>query len=229
MRIPFSEHPGRHERHLRRKLDNPLFPQPVTNPSDDDLLEVQRLDHEELIEFLGALRVAVQSAVELKPNEESQVILNLKEELDRLYETSAGLADEQSGNQAAIRQLIAVIMKTVWAAATDDQALAELEQESSARSAHFALLAESLVADLLHPQSPIGEDELVPTLLSESETAVAAALQLFDAEQLLQMVAQAHTLVDSLDSHATCKPAAQLRLQQMQAALQALQGEVAVN
>jgi hypothetical protein len=229
MRIPFSEHPGRHERHFRRKLDNPLFPQPLVNPSDDDLLEAQRLDHEELIDFLGQLRETVQRAVELKPNEESQVILDLKENLDRLYETAAGLPDDQSGNQAAIRQLIAVIMKTVWAAATDDQALAELEQETNARTAHFALLAEPLVADLLHPQSPVGEDELVPTLLSESESALAAALQLFDTDQLTLMVGQAHDLLDAIDPHFTRKPAAQLRLQQMEAALQGRQGDVAVN
>ena len=229
MRIPFSEQPGRHERHFRRKLDNPLFPQPVVNPGDDDLLEVQRLDHEELIDFLGELRETVQRAVELKPNEESQVILDLKERLDRLYETAAGLADDQSGNQAAIRQLIAVIMKTVWAAATDDQALSELEQETAARTAHFALLSESLVADLLHPHSPVGEEELVPTLLSESESAVAAALQLFDEDQLALMIGQAHALLDAIDPHFTKKPAAQLRLKQMEAALLGLQGEMAIN
>lgn len=229
MRIPFSEQPGRHERHFRRKLDNRLFPEPVRDPADDDLLDVQRRDHEELITFLTELRETVQQAVELKPNEESQRILNLKEKLDRLYETSAGLCDDQSGNQAAIRQLIAVIMKTVWAAAADPLAEQELQQETAARAAHFELLREPLVADLLHPASSIGEDELVPTLLSESESAVAAALQLFDEDQLALMVGQAHALLDQVDPHFTKRPTAQLRLKQMEAALAALQPERAVN
>jgi len=229
MRIPFSEQPGRHERHFRRRLDNPLFPRPLIDPRDDDLLEAQRLDHEELLAFITELRETVQRAVELKPNEESQIILDLKERLDRLYETSAGLCDEQSGNQAAIRQLIAVIMKTVWASATDAQAESELEQETSARSSHFELLREPLVADLLHPESPIAEDELVPTLLCESESAVAAALQLFDEDQLSLMVGEAYELLDRLDPHFTHRPAAQLRLKQMETALQALQTKLAVN
>jgi hypothetical protein len=229
MRIPFSERPGRHERHFKRKLDNKLFPKPVVAPTDDDLLEAQRLDHEELLGFITELREAVQQAVELKPNEESQVILDLKERLDRLYETSAGLPDEQSGNQEAIRQLIAVIMKTVWAAATDPQAEQELQQESAARAAHFALLEQPLVADLLHPESPIGEGELIPTLLSESEEAVAAALQLFDPDQLALMVGEAHALLDAMDPHFTKVPTAQLRLKQMEEALAAMQGMQAIN
>ncbi len=229
MRIPFSEQPGRQERHFRRKLDNELFPQPIRNPQDDDLLEVQRVDHEELIGFLTDLRETVQQAVALKPNEESQVILDLKERLDKLYEQSAGLADEQSGNQEAIRQLIAVIMKTLWAAATDPQAESELQQETTARATHFELLREPLVADLLHPASPIGEGELVPTLLSESEAAVAAAVTLFDEDQLALLIGQAHALLDEKDPHATRYPKAPLRLKQMEAALAALQPAHAVN
>lgn len=229
MRIPFSEQPGRHERHFRRKLDNDLFPQPVHNPEDDDLLDAQRLDHEELIGFLTDLRETVQQAVALKPNEESQVILDLKERLDKLYEASAGLADEQSGNQEAIRQLIAVIMKTLWASATDPQAESELQQETTARATHFELLREPLVADLLHPQSPIGEDELVPTLLSESESAVAAAVTLFDDDQLTLLIGQAHALLDQKDPHATRYPKAPLRLKQMEAALAERQPQHAIN
>jgi hypothetical protein len=229
MRIPFSELPGRHERHFRRKLDNDLFGAPIRDPQDDDLLEAQRRDHEELLAFIGELRETVQQAVELKPNEESQVILDLKERLDRLYESSAGLCDDHSGNQTAIRQLIAVIMKTVWAAANDIQAEQELEQETAARAAHFELLREPLVADLLHPHSAIGEGELVPTLLSESESAVAAVLALFDADQLALLVSEARQLLKRKDADGSLFPAARQRLLQMETALAALQPAQAMN
>lgn len=229
MRIPFSEQPGRHERHFKRKLNNELFPEPIRDPSDEDLLEVQRLDHEELINFLTDLRETVQQAVALKANEESQTILDLKERLDKLYEASSGLADEQTGNQEAIRQLIAVIMKTLWAAATDPQAESELEQETTARATHFELLREPLVADLLHPQSAVKENELVPTLLSESESAVAAAVALFDEDQLTLLIGEAYTTLDKKDPHATRVPKAPLRLKQMEAALNALRPNQAIN
>lgn len=192
MNTPFSERPGRHERHYRRRLANPLFPAGPDGVDAETLLEMQRLDHEELLQFLAELRRTVQQAVDLKPNEGSEVILSLKERLDRLYEQSAGLAEDHSGNQAAISQLIEVVMRNVeGGAAGDPQAIGELAQERDARRLHFQLLRQPLVADLLHPQSTIGEDELVPSLLSADSDALTAALQLFDLEQLSQLHAEA--------------------------------------
>ncbi len=199
MPVSFSQLPGRHERHYRRKIANPLFADAPAQPDDEVLLEMQRLDHEELLAFLGELRQTVQHAVELKPNEGSEVVLGLKERLDRLYEASSGLADDHIGNRAAIRQLLEVIMRNVErGAAGDPQALDELAQERAARAAHFALLEWPLVADLLHPDSVIAADELVPTLLSASPDELAAALELFDREQLSELFAAAERRLTAL-------------------------------
>lgn len=192
MAIPFSERPGRHERHYRRRLDNPLFGDRTAVRMDEELLEVQRLDHEELMAFLAELRQTVQRAMQLAPNEGSEVVLGLKEHLDRLYEQSAGLAEDQRGNQAAIGELIEVIMRNVErGAAGDPQAIDELAQERRARAAHFELLRHPLVADLLHPDSTIQTDELAPSLLSSEPQALAAALELFDRDQLSALFASA--------------------------------------
>lgn len=200
MAIPFSELPGRHERHYRRRCQNPLFPRPMDR-TDEDLLEAQRLDHEELLEFIRDLRGAVESAVNLKPNEESQVLLDLKGRLERLYEQAHCMADEQENNKAAIRQLIDVIMKTISAAASGDDTLAvgELQQEAAARDLHFALLNQPLVADLLHPESLIEEDELVPALLGSSEQELVSVLGLFDAEQQALLFQNANRLLEAKD------------------------------
>lgn len=192
MTIPYSERPGRHERHYRRRVNNPLFGAGAAVRDDEALLETQRLDHEELLGFVGELRATVQQAVELKANEDSEVVLALKERLDRLYEQSAGLADDHDGNRSAIADLVEVIMRNVERnAAGDAHAVAELAQEREARAAHFQLLESPLVADLLHPQSVIAADELAPTLLSSSEVDLSAALQLFDLAQLDQLYADA--------------------------------------
>lgn len=200
-KAPFSNKPGRHERHLLRKLDNPLFPRPVIDPADEEILEVQRLDHEELLAFITELRQLVQQAIELKPNEESQVILDLKADLDKSYEKACTMADEQEGNKQAIHQLINVIMRTIRVnAAGDPQAEQQLNEEEQARALHFALLEQPIVPDLLDPDTLIREDELVPCLLSESKEGLAAALELFDEEQRTQLVAQAEQLVEAMDS-----------------------------
>ncbi len=195
-RVPYSQLPGRHERHFRRRLNNALMPRPLQGHTDDELLEVQRQDHEELVAFIEQLKLLIVQAIELPANADSETVLAIKEQLDKAYETSAGLADEQTANQAAIADLINVIMQVVQRHAQGDSLAAEeLAQEQAARRAHFELLKQPLVADILHPDSLIGADELLPVLLTESEEAFTAALELFDASQLGELIAQAGTLL----------------------------------
>lgn len=217
-KVPFSQSPGRHERHFRRKVENPLFPRPIMEVTNEDLLEVQRLDHEELLKFVTSLRDLVQRAVDLKPNVESQVILDLKADLDKIYEQACTAADDQSGNKDAIRQLLAIVMVTVRsAAAGDPMAEQQLEEEEQARTTHFRLLEYPVIADLLDPDSRIEEDELIAVLLSEEEKDLNAALELFDDEQLAALVGEGNSLLSTMDSPPI---SAVERLAQIEAVLQ---------
>jgi hypothetical protein len=185
MTLIFSQRPGRNERHLRRKHNNPLFPESERSITPDELLEAQRLDHEELVEFIVGFRELVQKAVNLKNNEEADVILDIKEQLDMAYEKASGLADEQSETKEAINKLTQIIMNSIRSNAAGDRiALDELRQEQEARTTHYSLLQNPIVADLLHPESPILESDLAATLLSESPEGLEAALELFDDAQL---------------------------------------------
>jgi len=203
MHLKFSQRPGRRERQLIRKRDNPLFPEAQRHPGSSELNEAQRLDHEELEAFIGRFHTLVHEAVDLQPNVGSEVILDLKERLDQAYEQSAGLADDQSETQAAIARLLDIIMAAVRNGASGDPAaLMEIEQETQARSAHFELLTFPLVADLLDPDSPIAEDELAATLLSASEQEQLAVLTLFDPAQREQLAAHAQTLLEAVGDNA---------------------------
>jgi hypothetical protein len=192
MNLLFSERPGRHERHLLRKFNNPLFPETARHVTQQQLNDAQRLDHEELVDYIGELRSLVGEAVSLGPHEQSDVILGLKERLDQAYESACRLADDQTPNKEAIRKLVDVIMKSVWKGAGNDTlAHQELEQEEIAREAHYELLESALVADLLDPQSMIAQDELLVTLLSAEQADYEAALTLFDAAQLTALFSEA--------------------------------------
>jgi len=200
MSIPFSELPGRHERHYKRRLDNPLFREPATL-NDAELLDAQRQDHEELLAFITELRATVERALNLKSNEESDVILKLKEDLERLYETSAGLADEQGANQQALSQLLNAVMNTIRSNTTGDSlAEQEMAMEQQARQMHFELLQHALVADLLHPVTLIAPDQLVPTLLSSPTEQVKAVMVVFDPEQLSMIAKEAEALIQQVET-----------------------------
>ncbi len=220
MSLIFSQFPGRHERHLLRKLDNPLFPAAEQNISETKLQQAQRLDHEELVEFITEFRTLIHTAINLKSNEGSEVILDIKERLDKAYEQASGLADDQSTTKTALHKLVQVVMSAVKSGAKDDMhALTELEQEEQARAAHFELLEHPVVADILWPDSPITETELLPTLLSETEAGLRASLQLFDSAQLTVLCEKAHHLLQLVDAEGEVPERARQRLREMETRL----------
>lgn len=197
MPLRFSTFPGKRERHLLRKQDNPLFPEPERHITPAQLEEAQRLDHEELVEFISAFRALVYEATRLPDNAESTQILSIKERLDQTYEQAARMADNQHEIQQGVEKLVAVVMQAVRRGAGNDTvALQELADEEAARTAHYALLAYPLVADLLDPDSVIQEHELLPSLLSASAEELQAACSLFDHEQLTALESAGQQLLE---------------------------------
>lgn len=226
MKPSFSPRPGAHERQLIRCADNPLFPPARRHVIQVEVNRAQRLDADEAVAFQSDFRALVQRAVELSPQEDSEVILRLKEELDRAYERCCGLAGDPAEIKAALRKLLEIVMRAVWrGAGADAAAQVNLREEEAARAAHFQLLEQPLIADLIRPDSPIEADELVPTLLSESESAVSAALELFDADQLTLMCQDARTRLADLPPDAPALETARARLRLMERRLAGLQGD----
>jgi hypothetical protein len=111
--------------------------------------------------------------------------------------------------KAAIDKLIQVIMQAVrQGAANDPVALGKLDDEDAARRMHQALHAHPLIVDLLLPDSPIEEAELLPTLLSESAEVVQATLSLFEAEQLRLLYETGKNHLEELQRQGQNLPAA---------------------
>lgn len=194
-----SENPGSHERHLLRRSNKLLFQTKQSIVDDDSLMEAQKKDHEEIVQFHEIFNRSLNDTIKLDANVESDVILELKDRLERLYEQAFRIGDDQSEIKEAIRKLLAVIMASVRkGAGSDAQAHQELDQEEAARQAHFQLLESSLVADLLDPNSVIDEDDLLPTLLSATKDELAKVLQLFDESQLIVIVESGDVLLRGL-------------------------------
>lgn len=194
--LRFSTFPGKRERHLLRKQHNPLFPQAERRITESQLEEAQRLDHEELEAFISGFRSLVHEAIQLPDSADSELILSIKERLDQTYEQAARMADDQREIREGIEKLVAVVMQAVRKGAGNDPvALQELADEEAARTAHYALLAYPLVADLLDPESPIEERDLLPSLLSASTEALQAACSLFDQAQLDALAESGNTLL----------------------------------
>ncbi|MBU1190209.1 MAG: hypothetical protein KKE76_00720 [Gammaproteobacteria bacterium] len=206
MKLSFSPYPGAHERQLIRRANNPLFPRDKQHVLQVEINLAQRHDADEALAFQEDFRALVQRAIDLSPQEDSEVILKLKEDLDQGYERCCGLAGDTEQLKSALKKLLGIVMQAVWRGAADDVAAhSNLREEEIARETHFQLLEQPLIADLIRPGSLIEADELVPTLLSESEAAVTAALGIFDTNQLAEICEEGRNLLQSLDKSSECE------------------------
>lgn len=200
MIIQPSDNPGAHERHLVRRNNNILFGDAKISIDQENMIEAQQQDHEQLLAFHEEFQEVLSDSVQLKPNVDSDVVLKLKDRLEKLYEQASVIADDQTESKSALKQLLEIVMSAIRVGAgTDEQAHQELNQEEQAREAHFTLLESHLVADLLDPNSPVHKDELVPTLLSSDKDQLASALQIFDEDQLTLIIQDSSNHLSNLD------------------------------
>lgn len=207
MNITFSAQPGSHERQLKTRYNNPLFRAERQTISLIDLADAQAKDAKESDQFRQDFADTFASAADLGNHVGSEVILGLKEKCDALYEQACGLGGDFSTEKDSLKKFLDVLMAAVvQGAAGDDYALDELAQESTARDIHFRLLTAPVVADLLKPDTPIGNDELIPTLLSQSVGDITLAVELFDEEQRIELHREAESLINELQQSGITLP-----------------------
>jgi len=196
MTLPFSDLPGSRERQLQRQYNNFLFPEQLRTVTEQELKKAQGEDLAQLSEFSQDFQTLFDSASQLAENVQSDVILKLKEDADRLYELAAYLPGNNRSAQDSLVKLIAVIMQAVKHGAGDDpKALSELEQETQARAMHTELMNVPLVVDMLNPEALIDPDNLAATMLSAKPEELEAGLQLFEIDQITQLYNDAETLM----------------------------------
>lgn len=205
---------GMYERHLRRKDRNPLFGVPAPQFPPEAYAEARRLDNEEMRRFQTDMARVIQQAINLDANVESEVVLELRANLDQLYARCSGLGGNCGEHKQALRRLIDVVMNAVWQAAADDpMARMELEQEELARQQHFCLMEYPLISDLMRPDTPISQEELLPTLLQAEEDELEAVLWMFELEQLQAIRKDAEALLGQRLAEGVTLPEAWANLQ----------------
>ncbi len=208
--------PGAFVRHLLRRRDNPLFPAERRQVSEEEMSAAGEADHRAAADFNQRLQALLEETVALKPNEESELLLDLKGRLDHAYTLACSLEGDREPAKQALARLIELIMGALQRAAEGDaQAQDELGQEAEARQAHQRLLNYPLPADLMLADSPIGDDELLPTLLSSDAFELEAALWLFEPQQLQALHAEGETLLEHLGSEGLDTSEAAARLAQI--------------
>jgi len=214
MTLRFSALPGSRERQLKRQYDNPLFSEQQRAISAEQLVKVQNEELAALQVFSKDFQKLFDSASQLSENVQSDVILKLKEDADRLYEQAASLPGDNENAQQSLVKFLSVIMQAVRHGAGDDaKAIDELEQETEARAMHMELMKVPLVVDMLNPESLIDHNNLAATLLSSQDDELQASLQLFEIDQITQLYNDAESLINRCEEQGHDVSVAKAKLQ----------------
>jgi hypothetical protein len=217
MTVRFSKHPGCWERHLQRQYKNPLFGQLEYSISQTDIEDAQRRDEKERQIFQTDFQHLLEEVANLQSQVEAEVVLKLKDRIDALYEQCSGLGGDFSQAKKGLRNLNELIMQAILSTGVEDADLLErLEHEKAARQIHFSLLEHPFIAHLLHPNSPIGETEIVPSLLTEDDASLRAAMSLFEIKQQKILCEEGRGLLSRLKEQGYDLPTAWLRLASME-------------
>lgn len=203
----FIEFPGAYERQLQRKHSQPsLFGLTSNDITSNEVLLARQKDVEEAEKFMTSFRSVVERAVSLKPNEQSDVILELKEELDQHYQHCCSLQGDMTAIKKALRTLIQAIMSAVRAGAGNDvTAQAKLNEEDTAREEHFRLQEFSFITDMMRDEKSIPTEELALSFIMEPMNIVTEALDLFQPEDIATLISDIHDSFETLDDE-TIKP-----------------------
>jgi len=217
MELQFSDHPGCWECHLRRKYNNPLFLYDDQEITQQDVDQAREKDKNESVEFQKDFFDLLEEASKLQSQVDSEIILNLKDRVDRLYERCAGLGGNFTNEKKGMHKLSELIMQSILNSGIEDpQIIDNLKREMVAREIHFSLLEHPIIPHLLHPESPIQKDDIVPTLLNEEEVSLRAAMSLFSPEQQQILCNAAKKLLTQLKSNGYDLPVAWMRLRVME-------------
>lgn len=203
MNLFFSDKPGSHERHLRRKVNNPLFGDLVF--SQDDVLEARARDEQELATFMDNFHAIAKDAAGLDASVDAEILIELKGRLEKSYEDSCCVMGNQSDIQQGLARLIESIMTSLLHASQEEEdAYQKLMDEKAAREIHFELLEFPFIADLIRSDSPIQSEELLPALLSEQEKVVLASTTLFTEDQLVFICEHGQQMLVDVESDHDC-------------------------
>ena len=201
MSLQFSRQPGCWERHLQRQYNNPLFIEISPIITQHQVEIAQQKDENFRHDFIKHFHQLLEDFTQLKPQEESEQIFELQGRVDKLYSECAANGSYFQQEKQGLKKLSGLIYQAILNSGQHEaKVLEELEQAEMARQVHFELLENSVIAHLLQDDSPIAQNELVPTLLSEDEPSLRAAMSLFDMEQQKTLYGIAKVLLERLQS-----------------------------
>lgn len=202
MNSSFSKWPGAWERHLIRRHESPQYFEGTSPPTAAEIAAAQLKDQQELTQFHSSLESLIARSVGLTDETCAESVAAVKKDLDVCHDTAFGLATDLTEQKHAIASLNEVITAMMRRTLNqkDETANLQLVQKEAARMQQLHLLEYPIVCDLLRAICPIPKGEVTGALLSETDSAYKAALEILDKNRKAYLAQRIDIIVAELDS-----------------------------
>lgn len=163
-----------HEAHLIIRRNNPYFPEAKRTVSHDELADAKRKDKEDYIYCQRCLEKLKEGIEALPSIAKSGDLLVLRERIDDRIFFSLGLGGPAAEISSKAQQLRETIMLNMRAAFSENQEMldniqkADTHHKDTVRTFFIPVLAQ-----ILRNDSPIPQDEIISTILSEDPSTIA--------------------------------------------------------
>ncbi len=164
------------------------------------VVEARERDKKEQKEFLRNFKGVVEKVSKLPERADSERLLELIPELDSCYTQCMVLGAQFPKEKQALSRLIILFEQTLLRhAGTDNAFLEQFKQEQEARKMHHQALENPIVASMMRDDSPISNDELPATILSEPSSLIEEVLTFLNQEQIESLRKHAKELIISVE------------------------------
>ncbi len=202
MNNSFSKWPGAWERHLIRRHESPQYFEGASSPTAAEIANAQLKDQQELTQFHSTLESLIARSVGLTDDTCAESVTAVKKDLDVCHDTAFGLATDLTEQKHAISSLNEVITAMMQRALSqkDETTSLQLVQKEASRMQQLHLLEYPIVCDLLRSICPIPKGEVTGALLSETDSAYKAALEILDKNRKAYLAQRIDIIIADLTS-----------------------------
>ena len=180
--LNWSDCPGAHENHLKRRYNNPYFSNERQIISNDDLISAKETDEDEYhiasLQFSELLTeiedIGISSTLPMSE------IQKIREKVDELISFSKGVGGRACNIATEAEKLRESVITTMRDGVSNDaDSLAALEKANAHHEQYTKKFNIPVIAEMMSERSPIKKEDVLSTILSEEPATISIILSMF--------------------------------------------------
>jgi hypothetical protein len=192
----WSEDPGAYESQLARRCNNPYFPAELQVVSEEELVEAKTIDNNDYLLVQERLAQIGEDIETLPPKITIAEVHKLRERIDDLILFSMGIGGRAYEIASKANQIREALISDMRESFQDNQkALEIIEEADQFHKRNVKKFSIPVMAQMLRERSPIGDENTIPTILSEDAETIALVMSVLKEETRLLFQREALALM----------------------------------